>query len=449
MNQDIPSKFSNQLRLGSSSDYDFDGDHSSTHLSSSDEDTRSPSKKSKKSKKDTSKHEEELRRRETIFGQPSSSKTQAKSSSNLLILKSITRENFPNVELRSLDLEHICSFLDNYERIIERHPDQGLRMIDFVSSKLHSVLTIAASDLRYVSASTFGLGVYTLSDRRLKKCILHLVRAVSPEDYIKKIRSVRFPGGDDGFEPSALNFNILFDRATLFGHRFDRILQMITKRARDRDIPPLYKNGKTSGIIDYFLAAWPQNTGNSLYAKLSINHSSLRNMPDFSSFLHKFFKALKPYKKLREGLMGLDSILNIKHEDTYAKVGKVNNVSHEPEYDDIYEDTSNDVGDFINPSDTEYENELAPESHMDVDTAPEGVLEQKDEQVKPCKKMFEFGECTDRKCTGLHDRDAMTRFQDKILKNLVKSQFVDSEDAFLEKVRKLFSLKRNTEMYES
>jgi hypothetical protein len=174
--------------------------------------------------------------------------------------------------------------LDEYERIIERHPEQGLRMIDFVNPRLHARLTISASDLKYVDASTFGLGVSNLSDRQLKKCILHMVRAISAEDFVKKIKSIQFPTPESdrsNFTPSALTFSVLFDRATLYAHKFNRILQMIAMRAKGDDIPPLYKEGKTLGIIDYFLAAWPGDSGNALYAKLSINHNTLRHMKKF------------------------------------------------------------------------------------------------------------------------------------------------------------------------
>ena len=440
----------------------------SRNYSASDESIISKVKESYDENQRSTRRVDAEKRRETIFSVPKKSIKTSKSvkagTSSLMIVKAITRENFPNVELRSLDLEHICAFLDEYDRILQRHPDQGFKMFDFIHSKLHAKLTISAVELEYVTSTTFGLGISSLSDRRLKKCILHMVRAISPEDYIKKMRSISFPGRGDGFEPSAMNFNLLFDRATVFGHRFSRILHMITERARDLDIPPLYKEGKTLGIIDYFLAAWPGNTGNKLYAKLSINHPSLRNKSDFASFLHKFFKVLKPYKDIRDGLMGLDSILNTavrkpaEHNKSTSVMYPANetqvssrilNVYSDPEYDDIYPDASNDLGISENTSYDDRNNHYEPDVHLDVSAELESDPKTLSSSVVPCKRMYECGECKDRDCKALHDRDAMTRFQDKILKNLVKSQFVDSEDAFLEKARKLFSLKRNTEMYES
>ena len=213
--------------------------------------------------------------------------------------------------------------------------------------------------------------------------------------------------------------------------------------------PPLYKEGKSLGIIEHFF----------LYAKLCINHNTLRHMKNFTDFTYKFFKVLKPYKKLREGLVGLNSILNIRYEDNYSKLkfakpsvhvpneaAKLLHLSKEPEDEDTFDNHADVLQDV---SDEEYEKEYEPESHADVDTIPKGELENHENHDKPCKKLYEFGECTDRNCRNLHDKKAMTGFQDQILKNLIKSQFADPEEVFFEKARKLFFLKRNNAMYES
>jgi hypothetical protein len=206
-------------------------------------------------------------------------------------------------------------FLDEFDRIIERHPEQGLKLFDFVSKKMHYRLQLSAQELGYINSRNYGLGITALEDRQLRKCIMHMVRATSAEDFINKLKSIHFPSSESdraNFTPTALTFSVLYDRAALFAHKFGRILQMIAKRANGIDIPPLYKEGKTLGIIDYFLEAWPGGSGNSLYAKLSINHNELRHMDSFDKFVYKFFKALKPYKKLREGVDDLDSLLSVK-----------------------------------------------------------------------------------------------------------------------------------------
>jgi hypothetical protein len=366
-----PSRFDNKLARDASSDSssNHSGSSRSSHRSDPSSDssdsssTDSDARSTRKKKHDASRKKEEQGRRDTIFSKPVKAKHSSKSNSNVLILKSITREHFPNVEFKTLNLEHICIFLDEYERILERHPDQGLRMIDFVNVKLHSRLTIAATDLKYINATTFGLGVSNLTDKQLKKCILHLVRAISAEDFIKKIKSIQFPSPETdraNFTPSAMTFNVLFDRATLYAHKFNRILQMIAMRAKGVDIPPLYKEGKTLGIIDYFLDAWPGGSGNALYAKLTINHNSLRHMKTFTEFTYKFFKVLKPYKKLREGVDDLDSLLSVRkrHDQekpmhSYSKQrddktkkhlnhNVVHNASQELIIEDIYEQPTED-----------------------------------------------------------------------------------------------------------
>jgi hypothetical protein len=42
---------------------------------------------------------------------------------------------------------------------------------------------------------------------------------------------------------------------------------MIAEKADHENIPPLYKEGKTLGIIDHFLDGWPQGSGTALYAE--------------------------------------------------------------------------------------------------------------------------------------------------------------------------------------
>ena len=477
---DSPSMFINRLSREPSEDSDSDSeiviseDGDDKDSSSGSSSSSSSSKSTSSSRKDATKKKEDQRRRETIFSKPGATvKSSTSQKSNVLILKSITREHFPNVGFKSLNLEHICIFLDEFDRILERHPDQGLRMIDFVDPKVYSRLTVAASELKYVSAKNYGLGVTNLSDKKLKKCILYLVRAISAEDFIKKIKSIQFPSPEfdrTSFSPSALTFNTLFDRATIFAHKFNRILQMIAKMARAQDIPPLYKEGKTLGIIDYFLAAWPNDSGNNLYSKLSINHNTLRHMKNFTDFTYKFFKVLRPYKKLKEGVDDLDSVLSVKKRNDnerpsqssfkYEKGGKkftkVHNVQDDDiSLDEIYTKPLSDMDEEINPLSTETQreedasepeemklrartNEEEEESH---ELAAVEVQKAANAPNFPCWFNYKHGKCTKQGCKLDHSREAMTKYQDTRLQELIKSSYADSESVFLQKAQRYFKMR--------
>ena len=474
--EETPSRFVNRLEEEPSDSSGSESDESrsknrSGSVSSDSSSTKESSilSRDRRSKSDATKRKEEQRRRETIFSKPEKTekKREIQKSSNVLILKSITREQFPAIEFKSLNLEHICIFLDEYDRILERHPDQGLRMIDFVNPRLHARLTIAATDLNYVTASTFGLGVTNLTDKQLKKCILHMVRAISAEDFIKKIKSVQFPSPETdraSFSPSALTFSVLFDRATLYAHRFNRILQMVAKRANGEDIPPLYKEGKTLGIIDYFLAAWPNDAGNNLYSKLSINHNTLRHMKTFTEFTYHFFKVLKPYKKLRESVDDLDSLLSVKKRndsdrpsmgqpknDKGKRFSKVHNIKEDVSIEEVYEELPSEIEEVSNPMNEDFETEN--KSDMNEDATPVVRFEEEEETHEltalevqksgqsanyPCWFNYKFGKCTKMGCKLDHSREAMTKYQDTRLQELIKSSYADPENVFMQKVQRFY-----------
>jgi hypothetical protein len=343
-------------------------------------------------------------------------------------------------------------------------------MIDFVSPKLYSRLTIAASDLKYVTSKNYGLGVTNLSDKRLKKCILHMVKAISAEDFIKKIRSIQFPSPEtdrSSFTPSALTFNMLFDRATLFAHKFNRILQMIAERARPEDIPPLYKEGKSLGIIDYFLAAWPNDSGNNLYAKLCINHNTLRHMKNFTDFTYKFFKVLKPYKKLKEGVDDLDSVLSVKKRNDTDRPAQSNfkydKAKHYTKVNNLEEDADLSLGDVYTKPLADIEEETNPiksnsqreEVQSEFESTQESQIEEEEESQElaamevqkganyPCWFNYKFGKCTKQGCKLDHSREAMVRFQDTRLQELIKSSYADAESVFIQKAQRFFKM-RNT-----
>jgi hypothetical protein len=137
---DTPSRFINRLKLDPSSDSeiedeeitsdnvndedydDDDGSSSSSSSNSGSKSSSSSSNKSKKSKKDATKRKEDFKRRQTIFGQPKSAVTPSKQKTQLLVLKSITRENFqfvPNLNLNEnwTDEKMYCMYDLNQDEI--------------------------------------------------------------------------------------------------------------------------------------------------------------------------------------------------------------------------------------------------------------------------------------------------------------------------------------------
>jgi len=173
---------------------------------------------------------------------------------------------------------------------------------------------MAALKLGHISSDDFGQGIFNLSDICTKDSLLELVKAKSPDDFIQKMNGVKFPlpEGDRSFIPGALNFHILFQYGMLYSHRFTQIIQMIAEKADPQHIPPLYKEGKTLGIVDHFLDGWPQGSGNSLYARVCISKPDMRKMQNFQSFTTAFFLAIEEYKEIQQQVTGLDSTLKKK-----------------------------------------------------------------------------------------------------------------------------------------
>jgi len=77
---------------------------------------------------DLSAKRERERRRSTIFGKvfPTANNVANTNQtiSQAVVVNFLTRDSFASVELRSLNLEHLTIFLDEYSRILERHRDQ-------------------------------------------------------------------------------------------------------------------------------------------------------------------------------------------------------------------------------------------------------------------------------------------------------------------------------------
>ena len=150
-------------------------------------------------------------------------------------------------------------------------------MIEFVSRSVYLELTVEASQLGYISTDSFSGGLVLLTDLQLKNCIAENIKAKSANDFIKKIGQIKFhlPDKDTSFVPDALTFPKLLTGALFFTHNFTKVIQLISMRADPKLIPPLYKEGKTLGLVDYYLAAWPNDTRNALYARACISDASL------------------------------------------------------------------------------------------------------------------------------------------------------------------------------
>jgi hypothetical protein len=59
----------------------------------------------------------------------------------------------------------------------------------------------------------------------------------------------------------------------------------------------------------------------------------------------------------------------------------------------------------------------------------------------PCWFHYKFGKCTKNGCKLDHEREAMTRYQDTHLQDLIKSTFADPKDVFMKKVDRYFDMK--------
>jgi len=418
---------------------------------------------------------ENEKRRSTIFGKPAALKATTPAEtpvSQPVVMNLLTRNSFPNVELRSFNLEHVTIFLDDYSQILERYPGHVLRMVDFIAKALHPKLTITALKLGFLSTDSFGAGVRALTDDQVKECILEVLKARSADDFIVKITSLKFPipEGDRAFTPSALNFPTLYDRALLFSHRYTKVLQLIAQRADHKHIPPLYKEGKTLGMVDYFLNAWPNDSGNSLYSRITIHQPTLRMAENFQSFTTAFFLALADYKEIQQSVLDLDSVLSKKPKKTYDNTenayrgsqshrgsnerGKSSGYQQKPPYihqhahnidEDLYD--TYEVHDEFEEDNPEAQEGLAededdspvmiseaePSAETAVDTV--AAIKGKDDK-KECWYHFRYG-CTKGDCKLLHDKESMIKYQDARLKEIFAAKFAEPDSILKPKIEKM------------
>jgi hypothetical protein len=442
---------------------------------------------------DLSARRERERRRSTIFGEVIPTTNNVPNTnptfSQAVVVNFLTRDSFASVELRSLNLEHLTIFLDEYSRILERHRDQkhSLRMVDFINRSLHPKITMAALKLGHTTQRDFGQGIFNLPDIYTKDALLELVKAKSPDDFIQKMNGVKFPlpEGDRSFIPGALNFHILFQYGMLYSHRFTQIIQMIAAKADPQHIPPLYKEGKTLGIVDHFLDGWPQGSGNSLYARVCISKPEMRKMQNFQSFTTAFFLAIEEYKEIQQQVTDLDSTLKKKpfkrsenednsfkprsneqsrfkeklrnYEKTKANIfGQkqqgLHHVTHAE--DDLYES-------YPEHDDFEEQNDMATSVHFDDETFGDSepvptTNEGQDQQIEVehplqdlavvtakakgepgCWYHFRFDNCTKKPCPLGHDKESMIRFQDQKLREIIFAKNAEPEAMLRQKLDKL------------
>jgi len=59
----------------------------------------------------------------------------------------------------------------------------------------------------------------------------------------------------------------------------------------------------------------------------------------------------------------------------------------------------------------------------------------------PCWFHYKYGKCTKNGCKLDHEREAMTRYQDNRLQELIKSSFADPEPVFIQKVQRFYRSK--------
>lgn len=422
---------------------------------------------------------EEERRKSNIFGRPSKAPNISKNDYGpQAIITAVTRESFPSIELRNFNLEYICIFMDEYEAIQKRYPRNGLNMVDFIARRIHPKLIITASDQGYLTDETFGSGLYNLDDNQLKDCIQEIVKAESTDDFIRKIKSVSFPQQDNDkarLTPSALNFPILFDRAMHFVHKFMKILKLISTNADYKFIPPLYKEGKTLGLVDYFLDAWPGQSGIALYKSISTSVSSLGRKSNFAEFAKVFFDEIKKFRDVKGSFEDLEYILTQKHSKRFTddfneqenfkaifltpnknrhykddkRNKNYNHHHHMYEEYDQFDEEFEEINPIITPQFPLNDDDPDPEENLEQDEDEEDIIAAvgHSDNNKPssygCWYMLKYGTCTKVGCKARHDKEAMTQLIDQKLRDICSSNFVDPDQIMIQKVTKYLKEKPN------
>jgi len=271
------------------------------------------------SREDHQEKREKAIRRQSIFGvrddflpYQNDRKSESYWPNTVTTIQLVTRSSFPDIELRSLSsIEHICYFLDQYQNTVNQHQNHQLRMIQFCNKAIYPDITVAAKRLKFISTNIFTGGLMMLTDKQLQECIYEHVKAKSPEDFIQKIKRVRFrvQGKEESFHPDASNIPELLNAATYFTHIFRRTSELITETCDPDFIPPMYKEGKTMGLIDYYLAAWPNDSGNILYSRLSVITPALRVAKSLQEFSDLFLEKIEPYTRLKQQYDDVNAML--------------------------------------------------------------------------------------------------------------------------------------------
>ena len=306
-----------------------------------------------------------------------------------------------------------------------------------------------------------------LSDQQLQQCIYEHVKAKSPEDYIQKIKRVKFrvQGKEDAFHPDASNITELLNAATYFTHMFRRTTELITETCDPDFIPPMYKEGKTLGLIDYYLGAWPNDSGNILYSRLSVVTPALRVAKSLEEFTDLFLEKIEPYTRLKQQYDDVNAMLKRRSEkhDRGPDAAKNPNIlkdrprlfdKNKPRHllrrDSMHmitdghedEDSIGDIDETIAQmsqhdfgEDDEEEQEVVFERVEDMDIAMSGVGEEELNalnapnpggtrgEINPCWYKFYKGECTKDGCRLDHSERAMQQLRDKKIRELAQSRW--------------------------
>ena len=387
----------------------------------------------------------------------------------------VTRSSFPDIELKFLSsVEHICYFLDQYQNTVCQHQNHKLRMIQFCAKTTYPDLTVAAKRLRFISTNIFTGGLMMLTDEQLQQCIYEHVKAKSPQDYIEKIKKVKFrvPGKEDGFHPDASNIPELLNAATYFTHMFRRTTELITETCDPDFIPPLYKEGKTLGLIDYYLNAWPNDSGNILYSRLSVITPALRVAKSLQEFTDLFLEKIEPYTRLKQQYDDVNSMLS-RRSEKHDRVQDGPKSSGTPKHNSRFADKhkhrqilkrgsmhmlADDDGDdceaenmddtILQMSQHDFGGEDDEEEVVfdEADEAPrvEEVLEQDGlnamntpnsgavkGEIYPCWFKFSKGECTKDGCRLDHSERAMQMLRDKKIRELALSRWAPKPQELL------------------
>ena len=351
-------------------------------------------------------------------------------------------------------------------------------MIDFCNRSVYLELTVIAERLGYLTSEAFTGGLVILEDLQLKNCIAEHVKAMSVADFSSKIKQVHFhmQDKDEHFVPDAMSFPKLLTAALFFTHNFTKILQLISMRADPRFTPPLYKEGKTLGLIDYYLASWPNDTGNALYARMCVVDPSLRVKETFPEFTTAFLKTLEPYRTVKQEFDDLNAVLKRRETDKKDRIDRPSKPtsvltgnrdkyqSNDRSYDrhrfgdrfrskppykktslQLHDDTSqwnldeaNEIDEAIlelsNPDESQeivFEPLVEPEDFEEDEEKSQQDLKAMatpgSAPPKPCWWKFANGNCTNTQCRLDHSEAAMAAMRAKRIQELAMSPFGPKE----------------------